>query len=367
MSSFKVEVCKIEEVKAHPNADRLDLVRVKDWWCVSSKGSFNQGDLCVYFPIDSVLPPNVEGAIFGPDSKVKLHNSRIRTIKLRGAISQGLVVQRNVVDLDESSPEGDDVTKYLGVTKYEPPIRLGDASNSQSATKKQINPNFRKFGGIENAKNYPNLFEENEEVSVTEKCHGSHFRCGYVPFWANTWWKKLQKFFGFAPKYEFVFGSNNVQLQNRLIYKGYYDKNVYAEAIVKYNLKELLKPGEVLHGEVYGDGIQKNYLYDCKQDERKTIFFDVRINDEWLDTVAFRHWAKERGLPVVPELYRGPFKKEKIIQLKDGPSIICSNQKVREGIVVKPLKEQSCYIGRKLLKFISDEYLLKNQDEELEG
>ena len=368
MSTFAVKVCKIEEVKTHPNADRLDLVRVKDWWCVTSKGSFSQGDLCVYFPIDSILPSNVESAIFGVDSKIKLNNSRVRTIKLRGAISQGLVVKPELFYniLGETS-EGWDVTKHLKVTKFEPPVRLGAGSNPQAATKKQTNPNFRKYTGIENAKNYPNLFTETDEVSVTEKIHGTNFRAGYVPFHANSLWKKFKVWLGIAPSHEFVFGSHNVQLQSKLMYKGYYKENVYASAVMQYQLRETLKPGQVVYGEIYGDGIQKGYTYGCRPGLRKAVFFDVMVDGQWMDTIAFRKWATERDLPVVPELYRGLFNKEKILQLRDGDSVLEPTQKVREGVIVKPLKEETTYAGRKILKFVSDQYLLKNQDDESEA
>lgn len=59
MSTFKVEVVKIAQVSSHTNADKLDLIAMegKDWQCVSAKGSYQVGDLAVYFPIDS-LPLN---------------------------------------------------------------------------------------------------------------------------------------------------------------------------------------------------------------------------------------------------------------------------------------------------------------------
>ena len=57
----------------------------------------------------------------------------------------------------------------------------------------------------------------------------------------------------------------------------YYDSNVYIEAVNKYKIKEILTPGMVLYGEVYGDGIQKNYNYGCKDGEHKLVIFDVMI------------------------------------------------------------------------------------------
>lgn len=368
MSTFKVEVVRIDEVTNHPNADRLDLLKIKDWQCVSSKGQFKVGDSAVYFPIDSLLPTEVETKIFGIDSKVRLNNSRVRTIKLRGAISQGLAVKPEVVGLPTHYYGlGDDVTDELGVTKYEPPVKLNSASNPTAASKKKTNPNFRKYTGIENAKNYPSVFTEGEEVIVTEKIHGTNFRCGYVPNIVNTLWKKVLKFFKAFPEFEFVYGSHNVQLQSKMLYTGYYDKNVYAETVIKYNLKDVLKPGEVVYGEVYGDGIQKDYTYGCKPGERKLVIFDVMVNGSYLDPIMGKKWVEARLLPYAPVLYTGPFNKEKILELRDGKSVLAPKQKVREGVVVKPISEQMCFMGRKMLKFISDEYLLKNQDNETEA
>ncbi len=362
MSSFRVESVSVSSIMNHPNADRLDLVKMrgKDWQCVTSKGNFRVGDTAIYFPIDSILPSELECQIFGPDSKVKLNGSRVKTIKLRGAISQGLLVDPKVLNL-HTTP-GCDFTGKLKVTQYEvAPQKVG--RQGQATSKKQCNPNFRKYTGIENAKNYSAVFAEGEEVSVTEKIHGTNFRAGYVPFYADTLWKKLKKFFGFAPTFEFVYGSHNVQLQSKLLYKGFYDQNYYAHAVVAYKLKDILREGEVVYGEIYGDGVQKNYSYGCSAGERRLVIFDVMQHGHYLDAVAFKHWTDERGLPVVPELYRGPFSKEKVLELRDGNSVLAPNQKIREGVVVKPLVEEITYIGRKVLKFISDDYLLKHQDD----
>lgn len=364
MSSFAVEIVEIDDVKPHPNADRLDLISVKGWSCVAQKGRFVPGDLAVYIPIDSILPESLETKIFGADSKVRLNNHRVRTIKLRGAISQGMVLTPQDVGLDPHAV-GSDVTKTLGITKYEPPVSLSPQSNAPQAGKKQTNPNFRKYTGIENAKNYPNVFEVGEQVVVTEKIHGTNFRAGWVKFHADTWWKKIKAFLGVAPKWDFVYGSHNVQLQNTVLYKGAYNEacNVYAEAVKKYRLKDLLAPGEVIYGEIYGDGIQKGYTYGCEKGVRKFVAFDIMRDDKWLDHRDFLVTCAQMNLPVVPILYAGPYSALLTKKLVDGDSVLAPTQKVREGVVVRPLSEETTYMGRKILKFISDEYLLRDNSE----
>ena len=155
MSTLKVEVVAIDKIEKHPNADRLDLAHVKGWQCVTSKGRFTSGEKAVYFPIDSILPESLESSLFPLDSKIKLEKHRIKTIKIRGAISQGLLCSLEELGLRANLAIGVDLTAKLDVTKYEPPVRAQMRGASQ-ASRKQVNPNFNKYTEIENFKNYPN-------------------------------------------------------------------------------------------------------------------------------------------------------------------------------------------------------------------
>jgi RNA ligase (TIGR02306 family) len=378
---------RIRSVESHPNADRLDLVQVLDWRCVAQKGAFQVGDLCVYFPIDSILPQSVEDLIFGPDAKVKLSNHRVRTIKLRGAISQGLVVKPPTIYpalpatmLGRQIHEGMDLTEQLGVTKYEPPAaRMPGLMNGRQATRKETNPNFQKYTDLENAKNYPDVFEQGEPVNITEKIHGTNFRAGYVPTNCNTLWKKVKRFFRRLPATEFVYGSRNVQMQdsatNRhtwLEAKAKTSSNVYVDACQNYSLRTLLKShmeatglkSIVVYGEVYGDGIQKGYAYGCDPGEHRLVLFDIMADGKYISDGQFRDRCDMMGLPVVPNVYSGPYVPELAKKLTEGPSLLEPRQKVREGVVVKPVAETTHpMLGRKVLKLISDEYLLKDQTE----
>lgn len=364
MTDLKVEIVKINSILNHPNADRLEILTLenKDWQIISKKGSHKVNDLVVYFPIDSILPKNVEDLIFPPESKIKLEGHRIRSIKLRGALSQGMIISPYDLGLTFKKL-GDDVTKELGITKYEPIVKQSH-SNPKAVYYKQVNPYFNKYTDIGNSKNYPDIFQEGEEVVFTEKIHGTNFRAGWVPYYPNTLFKKLLKFLKLSPSYEFVYGSHNVQLQNKFIYNGFYENNIYAEIVYKEELKERLNHNEVVYGEIYGDGVQKDYTYGCKSGVRNLVLFDVKKDNKFLDYDEFIDWCKYKNIDHAPELYRGPFNKEVILSLRDGPSLLDHSQKIREGGVLRPLKEGSCYLGRKILKYISDNYLLKNQDNE---
>ncbi len=365
MSTLKVEICKIEKVEKHPYADKLDLVQVKGWICIVQKDSFTSEDLCLYIPIDSILPQEVEEKIFGVNSKIKLENHRIKTIKLRKIISQGLVVKPEVVGITKYN-EGDDFTKELKIIKYEPPTKQPSIYGECNRIKKKyINSNFHKYTDIENIKNHPKVFQEGELVYISCKLHGTSCRLGWVKNEANSLWKKIKKLFGFFNEYEFLIGSRNIQFNSSNNKKKiYYDENIYERVAKQYNLQEKLLPGEILYGEIVGYGIQSGYNYGCKNGEIKFYAYDFMENDKWLDPTDFRILCTERQIPKVPILYAGPFDQEIVKRYTQGPSDLCpESQPIKEGCVIKADPEQiSPYIGRKVLKSINVDYLLLKEN-----
>ncbi len=361
MSTLQVLVVQIEDIISHPNADKLEVAVIAGWNCVVQKDAFKKGDIGVYFPIDSILPELLEYKIFGPDSKIVLHKHRVRTIKLRGAISQGLLVRPATIGLPEGTV-GADLTEYLGVTKYEPPVPEFQKFQGRIATKKEVNPHFHKYTKIENIKNYKQMFEPEEDVVATEKIHGTNFRAGWVPFVAITWAEKIKKFFGFSPEWQFVFGSHNVQLQHKMLYDGFYEKNVYAQMVKKYDLEKKIPKGFVLYGEIYGDGIQKDYSYGLMNNQHDMVCFDIMKDGVYLNFVEAADMAHGLGIPQPPILYSGPFSGLDLEILVLGPSLL-GPQKVREGAVIRSHEEKKSILGRKVLKAISPEYLLKDNTE----
>lgn len=403
MSTFTVPFTKIREILPHDNATALEIAKVYDWNVVVQKGKYKAGDEIIYVPVDSILPWDLENRIFPPESKIKLRHSRIRSIKIRGQISQGMVLDIEdahafdgaLKDLELET----DVSVLLGITKYEHPANELPANMKVGQPKKKPgNPNFKKYTDIENFKYYDRMFQDGEDVYVSEKLHGTSFRAGWYPMVANTLWKKIKRFFGKLPAYEFCWGSRTIQIQ----VKGKHDgvnipsqgvnfDDVYTKMVKTYNLKEVIPNGYAIYGEIVGDGIQKGYTYGCGPKEHKLYVYDVmetnsgkyldyfRVDHHGFtfarsDEDAFNLVAPDKnaeplfpmllmswGLERVPELYVGPFSKEVIDGLRDGDSTI-TGQKIREGIVIKPLVEKTCRIGRKVLKYISDAYYLKNQE-----
>lgn len=401
MSELIVQITKIDEVNPHPNADRLDVCKIKGWLCVSQKGNFKAGDLCLYIPVDSVLGNEFEEFVFPPDSKIKPDKGRIKSIKIRGHISQGLLLPLSDIEgyaakknLHISLREGTDLANVLGITKYEPPASsVPKHMQGKSASKK--NPHFKEYTDISNFKHYNRVFQPEEPVYITEKLHGTSARYGKVPTHIGrilTWTKKanipipeinlknlkkrLLDMIGLLPKHEFVYGSRRVQLDLKLIYDGYYQDgagNVYAKAAKQYDIEDALEPGEVLFGEIVGDGIQKNYTYGCRKGEIKFFAYDVMKDGQFLDPYDFIDFCRDRNIPHVPVLdasgeyipsygitknnIHNPFSEELVDKVRGGDSNV-GRQKVREGVVLKPLTERNAACGRLALKVINDDYYL---------
>lgn len=144
-------VQRITDIQPIPGADAIDVASVLGWKVVVKKGDFQVGDLAVYVEIDSVLPDEPEYRFLWKFAEQRPNNFRVKTIKLRGQVSQGILFPMSIVtcktceNMNQSDScldaqyghdclltmfvgnEGDDLTEALGVTKYEPPLPVGSA------------------------------------------------------------------------------------------------------------------------------------------------------------------------------------------------------------------------------------------------
>lgn len=361
-SEFKVPLTTILKVEKHPNADRLSLYTVYGFQVVGGLNQYKEGDLVVYIPVDSILQQNLEDILFPLDSKIKINKHRVRQIRIRKCASQGMLIPidtvNKIVNVDNFDID-EDISAYLGVTKYEPPCNQKEPSGPKKRNKPLENSRFHKYGGIDNIKWYPSFFE-NQEVIIQEKLHGSNCRASYSKTEANTFWKKVKKLFGILPKYEYCYGSNNVQLQERSSYTGFYGEDVYGAVLNKVHTFAKLHQGETIYGELIGPGIQKGYDYGHK--DHHFVLFDIKIekedgSQEYLNPEEAEAYAKERGFDFVPILYRGIFNAVLAKELSMGKSIYNPVEKVREGIVIKARTEYSNCSSKKALKLISEIYL----------
>jgi RNA ligase (TIGR02306 family) len=157
---------KVMEVLPHPNADSLEIIRVLGWKLCAKKGEFKAGDLCVYCEVDSLLPEKPEFEF------LRAKGFRIRTIRLRGEVSQGIAFPVSILGVNAAPEymEGFDVTGLLGVVKYEPTLHLGLGGEI-----KGLFPSFLKKTDETRIQSVPKLLERyrGERFYVTEKLDGT--------------------------------------------------------------------------------------------------------------------------------------------------------------------------------------------------
>ncbi|MCP5107254.1 MAG: RNA ligase (ATP) [bacterium] len=339
----------VNEIKPIEGADMIELALVDGWQCVVKKGEFKPGDPGVYFEIDSYLPIEERYEFLRKSSYKKIPDQlqgqraegfRLKTVKLRGQISQGLILPLDLFPELKTTSMGSEVTESLHVELYEPPIPANLAGQVRGKL-----PGFLMKTDEERIQNLPEYFTEYTTMSFecTEKIDGSSMTVYYTgddlgvcsrnlnlkEDEANTLWKV----------------ANQLQLHTLL--------------------KELNK-NLALQGEIAGEGIQKNplkikgqqfFLFNIWNiDKREHLSPDERMD--------IFHFLEER-VPIrhVPVISPGMkvFEKYKTMgELLDyavGKSLL--NKDVhREGIVFKSLES----IGREIVSFkaISNKYLLKH-------
>ena len=369
MADFKATVERIQ-IEEHPNADALELAVIGGYRAIVKKGQFQSGDLAVYIPEQAVLPEwlvkklGLEGRLAGKQS------NRVKAIKLRGVLSQGLVYSL-VGDQNPDFPdactlavenstetmgvgEGDDVTEFLGIVKYEPPIPTsmsGQVFNAMGMTLKY---------DIENIKRHPDVLKDQEVCVVTEKLHGTWACFGYHP---NAPHPIVTSKGLSAQGLAFKFVEEN-------------DRNLYVRAFRQHQaalekVKESFpdKPVYIL-GEIFGRGVQD---LGYGQMEPQFRVFDIYVGEpgqgDFMPPLAMLDWVPETlGLETVPRLHVGPIDDELIEELTNGNETVSgTSANIREGIVIKPLMPRvDDEIGRVVLKSVSEDYLLRKGGSELQ-
>jgi RNA ligase (TIGR02306 family) len=372
MAELKVECLKVDSIEPHPNADRMELAFVGGYQCCVQIGAFKVGDIGVYIPVDSIIPDKLEAHIFGANAKVKLNKHRVRAIKLRGALAFGLLLTVDEVlnyfnanRIVAGCVEGYDLIDVLGITKYQPPVKVPNAmAGGKAAPKRHCHPMFSKYTDIGHLKKYWNAFTEGENVMVTEKIHGTNFRCGWVPFVPRTFWQKVKNILGLNKSWEFVYGSHNVQLMDGgKKTKDAFSGNVYKRVVKGHKLEEKVPRGQLWYGEIFGDGIQKGYEYSRINGRVDVAFMDIKdvVSNEYLDFHVMAAAVEAAGEQVVPFMLT-TFNKKDILEYLNHPdrvSFIDAKTKPIEGFVIRRDRSEQFYGGRLILKVLSDEYLLR--------
>lgn len=132
MSRELATIQKIKSLEPIEGADFIEKAQILGWTCVVRKGDFTVDAPCVFFEIDSVLPQDNPAFDFMSKS-----NYRVRTMKLKGVLSQGLAFPTTILPpfMLQTIFEGQNLTEFLKVVEYEPPAKQDTASKQARVSK----------------------------------------------------------------------------------------------------------------------------------------------------------------------------------------------------------------------------------------
>ncbi len=328
----------IKEIKTHPNADSLELAQVLGWQAVVKKGEFQAGDKVVFVVIDTILP-DAPWSSFLKDKKAPDKPIRLKTVKLRGEYSQGLVLPLSVLDGNEFSAaswqEGADVGGILGVKKYEKEIPACLSGEIIGAFPQYLAPKTDEDNGLSN----PELVEEvlKHPLTVTLKLDGSS--CTII-----------------VDKGEITHVcSRNMQLAQS-------EGNAFWKVASRLTFPETEEGWSgVIQGELMGPGVQGNQLHLM---EPTLYAYQIRDSKEgYLNYFQMERFCHKLGIGVVPARYdeadwtgpKAPRTLTELQELADGQ--VLPDGSPAEGIVVRPSTYMASGIGRPLgFKLINRNY-----------
>ena len=335
---------QIDNIQPIEGADMIELATVGGWKVVVAKDvNHKVGDLVVYCEIDSFLPIEPEFEFLRKSSYKKMADGtegfRLKTIKLRGQVSQGLILplkdaynvfKRNTPNMDMDWFEGLEVTEMLNIVKYEPPVPAQLAGQV-----KGMFPSFLKKTDEERIQNLTREFEgyKNEVFYVTEKLDGS----------SVTYYVK-----------DGVFGvcSRNLDLVES-------EGNSMWKFANTSGLKDRLlslNKNIAVQGEIIGEGIQGNPYKQIGQTVRLFNGFDID-KYEYLsldELLKLSNFLEVKTVPMLDLEFRLPNTIDELLSYADSKSVL--NEKFdREGVVIRSHDRKISF------KVISNKFLLNEK------
>ena len=327
---------KIDSIRPIPGADAIECAIVGGWTCVVKRGEYTVGDLAVYCEIDSWMPTELAAFLSKgkePREFEGIKGERLRTVKLRGQLSQGLLLWRQLA-LDKVGEiyEGMDVSDLLGIVKWEMPMNAQLAGMAKG--------NFPSLIPKTDQERVQNLVQEVISASevgmkfeVTEKLEGSSMTCYLIDG-------------------EFGVCSRNLDLKETV-------DNTFWQVARRDGIEEKMRidghfVSFAIQGELIGPGIQGN-IYKLSKPE--FWVFDVYniSGGYYMSPAPRREFIKVMGLLHVPVMSTyedlGVGTMEELLTWAEGPSALTLSQE-REGIVFKQVN------GGMTFKAISNKYLL---------
>ena len=369
---------KIKSLTPIPSADRIELARVLGWKCVVKKGEFKVGDKCVYIEIDSIPPSDNPVFDFLKHSNGKM--DRVKTIKLRGQISQGLAMPVNLFDGLEKYDVGDDVTKVLGITKWEPDER-NKVSLSQNPLYMRRFHNHRlkwlydnpwcklfdKWLYVKSRAKFPLFLNKTDETRVQvlgdmlEKYKGTEcYVTEKIDGQSITIW--------FDGNSKMHVASRNYEILDKEDYMWAAIGCENIEAKVRACSFHLRPKCFFLQGELIGPGIQANRY-------NKMTYFIYFFNSGFYDSgkvqynsvdtfLGLADYAHLRTVPMLNDNYKLESDIDSIVEMSRGKSVLLDVP--REGIVIRPKKDiydnqiEGMVGNRISFKAINPDFLIKN-------
>lgn len=390
MGNYSAVVVKLENVRKHPNADRLQLADAAFEQVIIGLDHY-EGEIGVFVPAGTTLDSAflLANRLYRkhPETDVPMggyieSNGRVRFQKLRGEMSRGLWLPMSCLDylrLKTLPTLGTSFSELEGqpvCQKYVERV----AANRQGKTGKapsELFENFYRVGDTPKLVNNLHLLKAGDVLVITEKLHGTSGRTGYVPYKTQITW--LDKMLGWVGairhrKYDVVSGTR----QTILAENPYHARDNYRQWAHEL-LRPFLQRGQVVYYEIVGPGIMPNHTPNGIEDKafKKTLrdfygdeiaytygvpqgqheIYIYKIVDHNIDGTVIPYsweqvetWCALRGLKTPPVLttlvYDGD--KDALMQwIKSGierASMLCSAHPM-EGVVVQtkhgPLKHKS--------------------------
>ena len=347
-SNHLAKIVKLEGVRKHSNADRLQCVDINFQTVITGLDA-KDGDIYVYFPVGSkidhaylAVTNSYADSSMNLDEGVKGYFNRKGTVKatrLRGEKSCGYIVPalsyftyygllKGPNDLQRWVPDHigksfDTINGNLVVEKYVAPVKGGSLGPTQKQSKKLSRLVDGQVHLHENTSNLRHVIGKNitadDHVTITYKLHGtSGWASNVLVKKELPWYEKFAKWLGLTigdEWFDLVYGSRRVVKNKHFDPKGqdhYYSSNIWSEMVAKYDLRNKIPTGYTLYYEIVGytaDGgfIQKGFDYGCEYKEAKLYVYRVTFTNVDglvynLSTPEAKTFTEKIGLEFVPVL-----------------------------------------------------------------
>lgn len=327
----------ILDIQPIANADKLEVATVRGWHVVVSKEDrFKKGDKVVYIEIDSVCPAKE------PFMFLEKRKFRVKTIKLRGQVSQGLIMPMNILNKDY--PVGTDVTEKLGITKFD---QEAMAESNDVPTTRHKYPKwlmrwswFRNLFVRNTTVKFPDWIPKTDETRIQNltnefeqwKADGVVFTGTYkVDGCSSTFYIDSKNRFGVCSRNKLVL-PDSINKQYWYVAKKYDLEKKFKAFKKEWHVDHMYIQGEIIGAKIQGDKYKVGSDYQLK-------VYNLVIDNIIYNYKEIKEVCGNMGLPIVDIAYE-PFKIEHdwttdtMVEMAKGKSFLNPSIQ-REGVVFR--------------------------------